>query len=103
MERCEGNQMSVPIPTIEVLENCLSHPDHKPFHQMLPETNTLISQIKNLLLNLATTIVKNEYQRYPVLSEWIITHVGDRLHVLSQQCNKGRTLGRDGVILYLDR
>ena len=88
MERCEGNQMSVPIPTIEVLENCLGHRDHKPFHQMLPHTNTLIGQIKNLLLNLATTIVKNEYQRYPVLSEWIVDHVGDRLHVLSQNCVK---------------
>lgn len=73
LEKCEGNQMSVPIPTIEVLENCLCHPQHRPFQKILPVTQKLVGILETALQELIQEIVDGELQRYPVLKDWIIS------------------------------
>ena len=87
LEKCEGNQMSVPIPTIEVLENCLCHPQHRPFQKILPITQSLVGILEKALVCLIQEIVDGELQRYPVLKEWIITEITRHIiHPCAQKC-----------------
>ena len=96
MERCEGNQMSVPIPTIEVLENCLCDPRHRPFYQITETCQALVNDIETMLSNLVASIVNSTLSEYPRLQEWIRDKMDSNvLHQAANSC-------RDKIKLWIE-
>ena len=68
VKNCEGNHMSFPTPTIEVLENCLLDNKVKPFEKLLPLSLKCVKDINTELTNLLNILLDNNYiNRFPKL------------------------------------
>jgi len=60
IKNSDGNHMSMPLPTIEILEGCLLSPKLNCYEEFEPSALECLNSIKDELYNLLTTILKEE-------------------------------------------
>jgi len=60
IKNSDGNHMSMPLPTIEILEGCLLSPKLNCYADFEPSSLECLTLIKDELFNLLTTILKEE-------------------------------------------
>jgi len=72
IKNCEGNHMSILTPPIEVLENCLTDSQKKPFHYFISPSIQCCKNITNELINLIDEILDDDkYSRFPNFNQKI--------------------------------
>ena len=90
IKNSDGNHMSFPIPTIEVLENCLKDHTINCFRLLEPVSIECCDKIINIIEELLIDILKKKYvERFPKLNKIIMMDITNELIVkLKQQTHK---------------
>ena len=80
IKNCDGNHMSMPLPTIEILEGCLINTNLDCYKDFIPISLNCLTKIKDELYKLLITLLEQEgITKYNKLYEKIIEDVYENL------------------------